>query len=123
MHPRSRQWHLLDYALVRRREQRDELVSSSEMRIRLQPRSGPQSKRPLSTRSQHAVKQLSGGKAPGSVAIPPEIYKHGGPQIIDHLTALFQEMWRQGEVPKDFNDATIMHLYKRKGNCQICDNH
>nr|VZI50870.1 unnamed protein product [Spirometra erinaceieuropaei] len=66
-----------------------------------------------------AVQQLSSGKAPGSDAIPAEVYKHGGPQLMDHLTALFQEMWRQGEVPQDFKDATIAHLYKRKGNLQI----
>nr|VZI45405.1 unnamed protein product [Spirometra erinaceieuropaei] len=70
-----------------------------------------------------AVQQLSSGKAPGSDAIPAEVYKHGGPQLMDHLTALFQEMWRQGEVPQDFKDATIVHLYKRKGNRQVCDNH
>nr|VZI42020.1 unnamed protein product [Spirometra erinaceieuropaei] len=70
-----------------------------------------------------AVQQLSSGKAPGSDAIPAEVYKHGGSQLMDHLTALFQEMWRQGEVPQDFKDATIVHLYKRKGNRQVCDNH
>nr|VZI51046.1 unnamed protein product [Spirometra erinaceieuropaei] len=70
-----------------------------------------------------AVQQLSSGKAPGSDAIPAEDYKHGGPLLMDHLTALFQEMWRQGEVPQDFKDATIVHLYKRKGNRQVCDNH
>nr|VZI27907.1 unnamed protein product [Spirometra erinaceieuropaei] len=70
-----------------------------------------------------AVQQLSSGKAPGSDAIPAEVYKHGGPQLMDQLTALFQEMWRQGEVPQDFKDATIVHLYKRKGNRQVCDNH
>ncbi|BHF78320.1 hypothetical protein SprV_0602143300 [Sparganum proliferum] len=32
-------------------------------------------------------------------------------------------MWRQGEVPQDFKDATIGHLYKRKGNRQVCDNY
>ncbi|BHF60961.1 hypothetical protein SprV_0100393100 [Sparganum proliferum] len=32
-------------------------------------------------------------------------------------------MWRQGEVPQDFKYATIVHLYKRKGNRQVCDNH
>nr|VZI47500.1 unnamed protein product [Spirometra erinaceieuropaei] len=63
-----------------------------------------------------AVQQLSSGKAPRSDAIRAEVYKHGGPQLIDHLTALFQEMWRQGEVPQDFKDATIVHLYKCKGN-------
>ncbi|BHF61154.1 hypothetical protein SprV_0100412600 [Sparganum proliferum] len=70
-----------------------------------------------------AVQQLSSGKTSGSDAIPAEIYKHGGPQLMDHLTALFQEMWRQGEVLQDFKDATTMHLYKRKGNRQLCDNH
>nr|VZH97735.1 unnamed protein product [Spirometra erinaceieuropaei] len=69
------------------------------------------------------MQQLSNGKALGSDAIPAEVYKHGGPQLMDHLTALFQEMWRQGEVPQDFKDATIVHLYKRKGNRQVCDNH
>ncbi|BHF73373.1 hypothetical protein SprV_0401645400 [Sparganum proliferum] len=69
------------------------------------------------------VQQASSGKAPGSDAIPAEVNKHGGPQLMDHLTALFQEMWRQGEVPQDFKDATIVHLYKRKGNRQVCDNH
>nr|VZI22926.1 unnamed protein product [Spirometra erinaceieuropaei] len=53
MHPRSRQWHLLNYFLVRRRDRRDVLVTRailgadgwtdhrlviSKMRIRLQPR-------------------------------------------------------------------------------------
>ncbi|VDL89591.1 unnamed protein product [Schistocephalus solidus] len=43
-----------------------------------------------------AVQQISSGKAPGSDAIPPEVYKH---------------------------DATIVPLYKRKENRQDCDNH
>nr|VZI48618.1 unnamed protein product [Spirometra erinaceieuropaei] len=37
-----------------------------------------------------AVQHLSNKKAPGSDAIPAEVYKHGGPQLMDHLTALFQ---------------------------------
>ncbi|BHF85746.1 hypothetical protein SprV_1002891800 [Sparganum proliferum] len=69
------------------------------------------------------VQQVSSGKAPGSDTIPAEAYKHGGSKLIDHLTALFQEMWRQGEVPQAFKGATIVHLYKRKGNRQVCDNH
>nr|VZI43932.1 unnamed protein product [Spirometra erinaceieuropaei] len=39
-----------------------------------------------------AVQQLSSGKAPGSDAIPSEVCKHGGPQLMDRLTALFQEI-------------------------------
>nr|VZI33364.1 unnamed protein product [Spirometra erinaceieuropaei] len=59
-----------------------------------------------------AVQQLCSGKAPGSDAIPAEVYKHGGPQLMNHLTGLFQEMWRQGEFPQDFKDATVVHIYK-----------
>ncbi|BHF59316.1 hypothetical protein SprV_0100227300 [Sparganum proliferum] len=69
------------------------------------------------------MQQLSSGKAPGSDAIPAAVYKHFGFQLMDHLTALFQEMWRQGEVPQDLKDATIVHLYKPKGNHQVYDNH
>ncbi|BHF72560.1 hypothetical protein SprV_0401562700 [Sparganum proliferum] len=32
-------------------------------------------------------------------------------------------MWRQVEVPLDFKDTTVVHLYKRKGSRQRCDNH
>ncbi|VDL97114.1 unnamed protein product [Schistocephalus solidus] len=70
-----------------------------------------------------AVQQISSGKAPGSDAIPPEVYKHGGPRLMAELTTLFQEMCRQKRVPPDFKDVNIVHLYKRKGNRQLCDNH
>nr|VZI41690.1 unnamed protein product [Spirometra erinaceieuropaei] len=70
-----------------------------------------------------AVQQLSSGKAPGSDAIPAEVYKHVGPQLMDHLTAIFQVMWHQRGVPQNFKYATILHLYKRKGSRQVCDNH
>ncbi|BHF60203.1 hypothetical protein SprV_0100316600 [Sparganum proliferum] len=49
------------------------------------------------------VQRLSSGKAPGSDAIPTEIYKHGGPQLM--------ELRRQREVPQDFKGATIVHPY------------
>ncbi|BHF76218.1 phosphatidylinositol-4,5-bisphosphate 4-phosphatase activity [Sparganum proliferum] len=42
---------------------------------------------------------------------------------MDNLTALFQEMWRQGEFPQDFKDAPTIHIYKRKGNRQIRGKH
>nr|VZI53037.1 unnamed protein product [Spirometra erinaceieuropaei] len=70
-----------------------------------------------------AVQQPSSEKAPGSVAIPAEIYKRGESQLMDHLTALFQEMWRQGEIPQDFWDAKIIHPNKRKRSHHLCDNH
>ena len=69
------------------------------------------------------IKLLSSGKALGSDAIPAEIYKAGGPPIAEKLTELFQIMWRKKATPKEFKDATIIHLFKKKGNPQVCDNH
>ena len=70
-----------------------------------------------------AIKLLSSGKAPGSDAIPAEIYKAGGPPVAEKLTELFHIMWRKEAIPQEFKDATIIHLFKRKGNPQVCDNH
>ena len=69
------------------------------------------------------VKLLSSGKAPGSDAIPAEIYKAGGPPVAEKLTEIFQIMWRKEAILQEFKDATIIHLFKRKGNPQVCDNH
>ncbi|BHF66249.1 hypothetical protein SprV_0200926500 [Sparganum proliferum] len=38
------------------------------------------------------VQQFSIEKVSGSKAIPAGIYKHGGPQLTDHLTTFYQEM-------------------------------
>ncbi|VDL97653.1 unnamed protein product [Schistocephalus solidus] len=51
------------------------------------------------------MQQISSGKAPGSDAIPPAVYKHGGPRLTAELTTLFQEMWCQGKFPKDFKNG------------------
>nr|VZI34253.1 unnamed protein product [Spirometra erinaceieuropaei] len=64
-----------------------------------------------------AVQQPFNRKSAGSDTIPAEIYKHGAPQLMGNLKALFQEMWCEGQVPQHFKDATIVHLHKRKGNC------
>ncbi|BHF72469.1 hypothetical protein SprV_0401553500 [Sparganum proliferum] len=55
-----------------------------------------------------AVQQPSSGKAPRSDAIPAGIYEHRGLRLMDHLTALFQEMWRPGEVLQDFKEAKMV---------------
>ncbi|BHF60526.1 hypothetical protein SprV_0100349100 [Sparganum proliferum] len=91
--------------------------------LKWKPTSTPTS-RPLSLYGTiRAVQQSSSRKVPGSDAIPAEICKHGGPQFMNQFTALYQETWRQGQVPQDFKDATIVHLYRRKDNFQLCDKH
>ncbi|XP_071508585.1 uncharacterized protein [Diadema antillarum] len=39
------------------------------------------------------------------------------------LTKLYQSMWSKEQLPQEFRDATVVHIYKRKGNRQACDNH
>jgi len=70
-----------------------------------------------------AIKQMTTGKALGPDAIPAEVYKTGGKTIHSQLTSLFQSMWYQKHLPQEFRDATVVHIYKRKGNRQACDNH
>ena len=54
---------------------------------------------------------------------PTEVYKEGGTALTDKLHQLFQLIWQHETVPQDFKDASIIHLYKCKGNHQACDNH
>ena len=70
-----------------------------------------------------AVKQLSSGKSAGSDGIPPEIFKHCGATATSHLHGLFVSIWQHGQVPQEFKDALIVHLYKNKGDRKNCDNH
>ena len=70
-----------------------------------------------------AIRQLSNGKVPGVDAIPAKVYKYGAPVLHQKLVNIFQSIWQQGTVLQDFKDTLTIHLYKRKGNCQQCDNH
>ena len=78
---------------------------------------------PTLNKTQKAIGQLSNGKAPRADAIPAKVYKYGGPVLHQKLVDIFQSIWQQSTVLQDFKDALIIHLYKRKGNCQQCNNH
>ena len=77
---------------------------------------------PTVTDTRKAIQHLS-GKAPGTDTIPAEVYKAGGLPMAEKLTELFPCMWRKEAIAQDFKDASLIHLYKRKGNPQVCDNH
>ena len=64
------------------------------------------------------IKQMSCGKAPGTDAIPTEVFKSGGPALLTKLPELFKSFCDY----QDFKDATIVHMYKTKGNKRSCDN-
>ena len=74
---------------------------------------------PTVMETRKAVQQLSSGKAPGADAIPSEVYKAGRP----HMAEKLRELWRKEAIPQEFKDVSIIYLYKRKRNPQVCDNH
>ena len=48
----------------------------------------------------------------------------GRPDIVNGFLSLDVHcIWRKKAIPQEFEDAFIIHLYKRKGNPQVCDNH
>lgn len=72
---------------------------------------------------ENAVKLLKNGKAPGPDSLPAEIFKHGGRQLRAKLHTLFQKIWKEETVPKDFRDASVVNIYKRKGDRADCTNY
>ena len=51
-----------------------------------------------------------------------QIYKAGGTPVAKKIE-IFHILWRKEAIPQEFKDASIIHLFKRKGNPQLCDNH
>lgn len=51
------------------------------------------------------------------------MYKEGDMALVEKLHHLFEPIWNKGKVPQDLKVASIIHLYKRKGNREACDNH
>jgi len=78
---------------------------------------------PDSSKVLRAVNQMSSGKAPGPDGLPPELFKSGGPDIVSKLPLLYQFIWSSGTVPQEFKDALIVHIFKRKGDRSVCDDH
>ena len=78
---------------------------------------------PTLDETRRAISQISSGKAPGADSIPAEIYKEGGTVLIEKLHIIFQQIWQSEIIPQEMKDASIIHLYKRKGNRHECNNH
>ena len=71
----------------------------------------------------NAIEHLSSGKAPGPDGLPPEVFIYGEDTLKCKLLQIFRCIWEGEGVPQVFKDANIVHLYKRKGDRTVCDNH
>ena len=72
---------------------------------------------------ERAVSKLRSGKASGETGILPEMVKAVCYEetFMLSLMSLCDDMWRKGEVPRDWCDAVLIPLPK-KGDLSLCDN-
>ena len=81
------------------------------------------SPKPTTSELEKAIKQLPNGKTPGDDGISAGIYKCGSDLLTSKFCAFINFVWERGSVPQHLKDASIVHLYKHKGNRCVCDNH
>ena len=60
-----------------------------------------------------AVNALSDKKSPGNDDIHPELLKKGGEELLQTLTEIFTESWRNKEMPQDWKDAQLVTVIKK----------
>ena len=70
-----------------------------------------------------ALDHLSSGKAPGNGGIPVEVIKCAKETFLKKLHEILCQCWREGEAPQDMMDASIVTLYKNKGDRGDCNNY
>ena len=47
------------------------------------------------------------------------MYKAGGTRLVIKINELFETIWSAERILQEFKDASIVHLYKRKGECEM----
>jgi len=72
---------------------------------------------------QQAINQMSAGKSPGEDGLPVELCKTGGVHLQQKLLTIFKDIWHQHAVPQDFQNAVIVHIFKKKGDRSVCDDY
>ena len=63
-----------------------------------------------------AMKGLKNNKAAGPDGLPAEVFKHGGYHLLHRRHRFITSAWSSGCVPQQWKDATIVTVYKRKGD-------
>ena len=68
------------------------------------------------------TEKLSNSKVAGYDGIPAKLWKSGGNHLLEWLHEFLTLCWEEGKIPQDFKDATIIPIYKNKGNKTDCNN-
>ena len=59
------------------------------------------------------LRLLKNRKSPGPNGISNEMLKYGGTELIIHLTQLFQQIVKLGDIPKTWKESIIISLFKK----------
>ena len=63
---------------------------------------------------------MESNKTSGPNGIPSEVWK-SSETLVEHT--LIQHVWEKEDLPKQFKDANIVTIWKRKGSKSDCDNY
>ena len=71
-----------------------------------------------------ALTKLTNDKAPGRSGIRPELIKYAGQRLKDKLLVIMNSYWMRGvEIPREWIDAEVISIYKRKGSRKDASNY
>ena len=62
------------------------------------------------------IKNMKNNKAPGPDGLPSETYKWLSEENLQTLINLFNNILQTGQIPQEWNMATVVEIYKGKGN-------
>ena len=77
---------------------------------------------PTLEETEKAVRSLKPDRAAGPDGVPPGIFLHGGPLVLQAVHQLICKMWTEEIVPKSLRDANIVILFK-KSDRSLCGNY
>ena len=70
-----------------------------------------------------AVRTLKNNKYPDSDNIPAELLKQGGYLCTRTLHCYITKVWADENIPQQWRDASIVTIFKNKGDKAVCGNH
>ena len=69
-----------------------------------------------------AIKSLKLGKAAGPDGLAAEFYQRGGDVFFEEVVKVIHCIWDTEEIPQEIKNATIVTIFKRKGDKTDCGN-
>ena len=72
---------------------------------------------------EYAVRKLKKGKSAGLDGVCVEMIKEGGKSMLLWLVRMFNVCWKEGKVPQDWQDGSLVPIYKGKGDKMECSNY